>query len=188
MQTSNQKRSFSIIYMGMILMLSIFIFSCTKSNQLSSIENPVEEIATSEATHGASTYHAQQTWTMDQKEWIPCANNGNGEYVQFEGYVHFNYATTVNNNHFTLVTQINPNEVKGVGLTTGDKYVASGVSHEVYNGSFINGQSVATGSAKFKFTGAGPGNNFSVVFKGKVIVNANGEILHELPDIKITCN
>jgi hypothetical protein len=188
MQTRNQRKSFSIIGLSIVAMLSISIFSCTKSNQLSSIDNPAEEFATSEANNGASTYQSQQTWTMDQKEWIPCANNGNGEYVQFEGYVHFTYVTTVNNNHFTLVTQINPNEVSGVGLTTGDKYVASGGSQEVYSGSFINGQSIAKGSAKFKFTGSGPGNNFSVVFIGKVIVNANGEVLHELPDIKSTCN
>jgi len=189
MQIKNQQKPFGVASMTVVVLLSISILSCTKSSQLSSFEIPAEEIAANAASNeAASTYQGQQTWPMDQTEWIPCANNGNGEYVKFEGYVHFTSTMTVNNNHFTLVTHINPNEVSGTGLTTGSKYVASGGGQQIYSGSFINGQSIAIGYTRFMFTGAGPGNNLAIVFKAQVIVNASGDISNQSLEIKNTCN
>src|SRR5262245_22176638 len=125
MQITTQKRSFNIIALSLTFLLSLFIFSCTKSNQLASAEErSVRAEGDGESEQGATVYNSQQGWLLDETVWIPCANNGNGEYAQLNGYVHFNYHTVVNDNHFTLVTHTNPNEVSGIGLTTGDKYVA----------------------------------------------------------------
>src|SRR5262245_48248395 len=188
MKIKNQRRSFAITFLSILLSVSIVIFSCTKNDQLSSLENPTEEIAVGiEKETGANTYHSQQTWLLDETQWVPCANDGNGEYVKLYGYVHFTNANVVNNNHYSLVTHTNPNQVGGTGLTTGDKYVASGGGHQVYSGSFINGQSTAKGSTIFRFTGAGPGNNLTIEFIAHVMVNASGEVSNQLLEIKNSC-
>lgn len=178
----------NIILLSILALSSILIFSCTKNDRLISPENPAEEFATTiEDVPGASTYHSQETWLMDETRWVPCANNGNGEFVHVNGYVHYTYKTVVNDNHFTLVTHTNLNEVSGIGLTTGDKYVASGGGQALYSGSIINGQTVATGTTKFMFTGAGPGNNLTIVFKANFIVNANGDVKNESLEVSTTC-
>ena len=184
MQTKNQKKHFGIFSLGLTLVLSFIIFSCTKSDQLSTLQNaePASSLASENA---ARTYQTQQTYLFSETIWVPCANNSAGEYVQLDGYVLFTYETSINNNHFSLITHTNLNEVKGVGLTTGDKYAASGVNREVYGGSLINGQWIATGSSRSILTG--PGGSFSVVFKGQVVVNSSGEISTEQLDIKDVC-
>ena len=188
MKFKNQGMTSGIKPLSLLLLFSVLIFSCTKNDQSSSLENKTEEFVSGiENEKGANTYHSKQGWLMDETQWVPCANNGNGEYVKLYGYVHFTNANVVNNNHFTLVTHTNPNEVSGEGLTTGDKYVASGGGHQVYSGSFINGQSIATGSTTFRFTGSRPGNNLMIEFKAHVTVNTNGEVINELLEIKNTC-
>ena len=188
MKIKNQRVSFGITFLSILFSISIVIFSCTKNNQLSLSENPAGEFGVGiEKEAGADTYHSQQAWLMDETQWVPCANNGSGEYVKLYGYVHFTNANVVNHNHYTLVTHTNPNEISGTGLTTGDKYVASGGGHQVYSGSFINGQSIAKGSSTFRFTGAGPGNNLTIEFAAHVIVNANGEVSNQLLEIRNSC-
>lgn len=185
MQTNNQNR-FGIRMVSVGLLLNVLAFSCSKYEYVDPIGTPAPELATIASDKQANTYQGQQTWEYDDLVWIPCADDGAGEYVQFNGYVHFSSVTIVNNNHFTLVNHINPNDVSGTGLTTGRHYVATGGGEQTYSGSFINGQSVAGGSTKFLFVGAG--SNFSVTFKAHVIVNANGEVSNQLQDSKYSCN
>ena len=186
MQTKNQKK-FGVVHLGIALVLSIFIFSCSKTGQLD--VKPLEEIATTPGNNSAAnTYQSQQLWGLEETVWVPCANDGNGEYVQLNGYVHFNYQTAINNNHFTLVTHTNLNEVSGVGLTTGDHYVGIGGGLQNYIGSIINGQWTSGGSTNFKFVGAGPGNNLTITFNARIIVNANGEVSTQLQDANYSCD
>ena len=187
MQTKNQYK-FGIIQFSIALFLSILIFSCSKTGQLDQGIKPIEELATTSNDNAARTYQSQQTWLYDDIVWIPCANDGAGEYVKLDGYVHFTYIMSINNNRFTLITQTNPNEVLGTGLTTGIHYVGTGGGEEPYLGSMTDGQWSSGGTTKFLFVGAGPGNDLSVTFKAHVVVNANGEISSELQDAKYSCD
>ncbi len=188
MKIKNQRMSTGIISLGILVLISVLIYSCTKSDQLTSSESPAEEVATTiEGEPGAHTYNSQQTSLLEENQWVPCANNGIGEFVHLNGYVHFDNTTVVNDRHYTVVTNININDVSGIGLTTGDRYVASGGGQQLYSGSMTNGQSIASGTTKFKFTGSGPGNNLTVEFKAQVMVNANGEVSNQLLEIKNSC-
>jgi sorbitol-specific phosphotransferase system component IIA len=82
--------------------------------------------------------------------------------------IHFNYAG-----------------VSGIGLTTGNKYQASGGDHFVSNSgrpgnefTFVN---------NFLMTAPGRGNNLRVHELVHVTVNANGEITAETDNITVDC-
>ena len=168
--------SLHVFFAVLLLGSSVLMVSCTKSNltELSAPATASKSAINPEAA--AHTYQNQQTWAVDDVVFVPCANNGQGENVHVTGYVHITYHMTVNGNHFSLVSHTNFNEVSGTGMSTGDRYVPSGGGQLIYNGVFENGQSVATGSTRVRYTGAGPGNNLTVNYSGHVTVNANGQV------------
>ena len=170
-----------------IMILGLLLFSCSKNAREFSNTTIEENSATSEGDKPVSVYNSQQLWEVDRVMSVPCANNGEGEDVQLNGYVHFTDHYTVNGNHFTLVSQANYNEVSGVGLVTGGKYVANGGGRLVIRGVITNGQFSAYGTDRINLIGSGPDNNSVAIFKGRIIVNANGTVTHELVEIIMTC-
>lgn len=67
--------------------------------------------------------------------FIPCANQGNGEVVDFTGTLHGVISSTVNDNRIHLNDLFNPQGAKGVGETTGDVWEATGVTRQDLNAS-----------------------------------------------------
>lgn len=68
-------------------------------------------------------------------QFIPCANQGNGELVDFSGTLHEVISTTVNRNNIHLNQLFNPQGVKGIGETTGDVWQATGDTRQDINAS-----------------------------------------------------
>ena len=110
---------------------------------------------------------------------VPCANGGSGEDVDFEGPLHIVMNLTFDGKGGVhMKYHFQPQGLTGVGLTTGDKYQATGETQEVSNlqvgvtDTFVN---------NFKIIGPGPGNNFLVHEVFHVTVNANGTVtvLHD---------
>jgi hypothetical protein len=172
---------------AVFILVTIFIISCSKSNSLTNTSDALPGLAGETAGKSAEAKQSQQTWLIDETVFISCANNGAGEYVNLYGYMHLNYQFSGNDNHFTLVTTMNPNEVTGTGLSTGDKYVATGTAQQIITGSILNGQFHANGASRFRFVGQGTGNNSYLSFSGHVTVNANGEVINELLNISSSC-
>ncbi len=119
-------------------------------------------------------------------EFVPCANNGAGEDVVFEGDIHVLITSTVDSGgaaRFRVHSQ--PQGLAGVGQYTGDKYQASGVTQETE----VFGQSgaEATFVNNFHLIGQGPGNNFTVHQLTHVTVNASGEITASTDHFTTSC-
>jgi hypothetical protein len=68
-------------------------------------------------------------------QFIPCANQGNGETVDFSGTLHGVISSTVNRNNVHLNQLFNPQGVKGIGETTGDVWQATGDTRQDINAS-----------------------------------------------------
>lgn len=111
-----------------------------------------------------------------QSVFVPCANDGAGEDVTLEGPLHILVTLTINDNHVSGVEHFQPQNVKGVGQTTGDVYQATGVSREQFGGSFVNGVFEATAINNFRIIGPGRGNNLLVHAVTHITVNANGDV------------
>lgn len=110
----------------------------------------------------------------DLTTFVPCANGGAGEVVEAVGRIHRLMTSVVNPKGTVIVkTQSQPQGLSGVGLTTGDKYQATGVTQEtdVFVAPF---PFIAAFTNNFRFIGPGPNNNLLIHEEFHITVNANG--------------
>ena len=119
--------------------------------------------------------------------FIPCAVGGTGEDVLLSGPLHVLVHQTVNDNRFTAKFHNQPQGISGEGLTTGDKYQATGVTQETVGGSFVNGQFSDTFVNNFRIIGQGPGNNFLVHQTFHFTINANGVQTAFVDNFSVDC-
>lgn len=124
---------------------------------------------------------------LDQTFWIPCANGGAGEYVNFTGSFHIvSFLKTDANGteHYQLHTQ--PQNASGIGLTTGDEFRGTGLGKTSANVKIgITGNSTYIQSFKLIGKGQTPSLKIQEVFH--ITVNANGELTADVDMVKVTC-
>jgi len=120
-------------------------------------------------------------------DFVPCANGGDGEFVHASGYLHLLTSTTVDGNGgFQSKVQIQAQGISGVGLVTGAKYQAMGVTQETFNappGGTINDTFVNN----FRLIGQGRGNNLLVHQVVHITRNANGDVTADVFGSSIDC-
>jgi hypothetical protein len=107
--------------------------------------------------------------------FIPCANGGAGEVISGDLQLHVLVTSTVNGNNVSGKEHFQPQGGSLIGQTTGDKYQATGVTQDSFQGSLQNGQSTFTFVNNFRMIGPGPGNNFLEHETFHITVNANGD-------------
>jgi hypothetical protein len=118
---------------------------------------------------------------------VPCANNGAGEIVHLTGFLHTVLSYTFNNNNYQSSYHFQPMGVSGEGLTTGDKYQATGVTRADEEASFAGFPFNTTYVNNFRIIGQGPGNNYLVHENVHITVNANGETTVTVDNFKVDC-
>jgi hypothetical protein len=117
--------------------------------------------------------------------FIPCAAGGAGELVVFTGELHMLIAFTANSaGGFHLKEHFQPQGLTGIGLTTGLKYQATGVTQEEIN---VNAAQVTTFVNNFKLIGQGPGNNFLVHENTHITINADGTVTASFDNLSVDC-
>jgi len=137
------------------------------------------------ALAGASTFVDNFSIPIDLFVFVPCAAGGAGELVQLQGPLHILFRTTIDNRGgFHSTFHFQPQGISGTGLTTGDKYQATGETQGTDNGqvgfesTFVN---------NFKIIGQGPGNNFLVHENFHYTVNANGTVTAFVDNFSVEC-
>jgi hypothetical protein len=168
-----------------IAAISILNFiSCTKE-VINSSGQGQQKIAPVQS-NTASTFLSNDKIPLNLLVFIPCANEGAGEYVQLSGYIHVLTSMTMNGNNLSGKVHYQPQGIKGVGNITGDKYEGTGVTNDDFKGSFVKGYET-TSINNFRIIGQGNGNNFLVHTIFHITVNANGEISVLLVKTKGEC-
>jgi hypothetical protein len=114
---------------------------------------------------------------------IPCA----GESVVLQGQLHVLTHYTVTGNQVVSKTHFQPQGITGTGTVSGDRYHSTGVSQEIFKGSFSNGQYTTTMIDNFRIIGQGPGNNFLVHATFHLTLNANGATTATLDRFSVEC-
>ena len=141
---------------------------------------------------GAGSAQAKATVFTDNVQipinlfvFVPCAAGGAGEDVDLSGTLHVLFRTTFDSRGgFHSKFHFQPQGVSGTGLTTGDKYQATGVTQGTDNGkvgfesTFVN---------NFRIIGQGPGNNFLVHGNFHFTINANGEVTAFVDNFRVEC-
>jgi hypothetical protein len=124
---------------------------------------------------------------IDITTFVPCANGGAGEFVRAVGRLHQVFTTVINSNGTVTVRSHNqPQGLTGIGLTTGDKYQATGVTQttDQVGAPF---PAVSTFINNFRFIGRGPNNNLLIHEEGHLTINANGVLTVFVDHISEEC-
>lgn len=118
--------------------------------------------------------------------FVPCANDGDGEWVQFTGLRHVKANFTLNGKVYHSRFHTQPMGVSGVGEDTGDTYRLTGGHREIYSDSFgpPYRQTIVT---NYRVIGPGPGNNSVLHETWHITVNANGDYTAEVGNVKVDC-
>ena len=120
--------------------------------------------------------------------FVPCANDGAGEFVQISGTIHAQSHSIMNGNRGISKSHAQTQGTTGVGLTTGDLY------HEVRMFQFSQNSPVVDGASSFgvvafiRLIGQGPDNNIQVRQLIHFQTNANGEISVSIENFSTDCN
>ena len=139
------------------------------------------------APAAASVFTDNIVIPTDLLVFVSCADGGAGEEVLLSGNLHIVTHLAVNGNRFVFKDHFQPQGISGVGLTTGDKYQATGVTQDRFSGSFVNGQFSETFVNNFRIIGEGPGNNFLVHETFHVTITANGLVTVEVDRFTTSC-
>ena len=124
---------------------------------------------------------------IDLVVFVPCANGGVGELVELNGPLHILLTFTINGNNISGKTHFQPEGISGVGLDTGDRYHATGVTQDHFKGSFNNGQFNQIFVNNFRIIGQDPGNNFLVHENFHLTITANGAVTAVHDNFSIDC-
>ena len=165
----------------------VFVSAYTLSLTACSKETDVAPANTGIQPNTASNQTSSGRFNISFMVSVPCANNGIGEDVFFEGTLHETFHVTVNNNKFLLKIIANPQEITGTGQITGNKYQATGETEQAINRSFINGQFTTPYINNFKINGPEKDNSFLIRENAHITVNANGTATASIDNFSEDC-
>jgi hypothetical protein len=134
----------------------------------------------------ASTQTRSMRIPLVFSEFIPCANQGNGEVVDFSGTLHVVISSTVNGNNIHLNMLFNPQGAKGVGETTGDVWQATGETREDLTASVSSFPFTNTFVNNFKLINGRDGS-LLVHENSHVTVSADGTTIALHDNFTFTC-
>ncbi len=137
-------------------------------------------------TNSAITINSNVSIPIELFVFVSCANGGAGEVIDVSGPLHVLQRLTISSSGNASETlHFQPQGISGFGLTTGDKYQATGITTESdqFNGlpfssTFVN---------NFYMIGQGPGNNFKIHETFHFTVNANGVLTAFVDNFFVTC-
>ncbi len=118
---------------------------------------------------------------------IPCALGGQGEDVYLSGDLHvvLHFTLDASGSGYHVDEHYQPQGITGVGMTSGVKYQATGVTRSSenfralpYSYTFVN---------NFRLIGAGPGNNYLLHETFHLTINANGELTAVADNYGVDC-
>lgn len=125
---------------------------------------------------------------LQMSVWVGCANGGAGESVALSGSLRVRSFTMVDGKGGLHVrTQVQPDGVTGVGLTTGTRYRGTGGTTELSHEAVDGAPATYTLVNNFRIIGQGPRNNLLVHTTMHQTVNANGEVTSSVNATSAEC-
>ena len=133
----------------------------------------------------ASTFTVSANFDVELTVFVPCANDGVGEFVALTGSLHdVLHGTEDGAGGFHVRALENPQGVSGTGLSTGDKYRGTGVTQS----NFTAKASVPeTFVDNFRIIGQGSGVNLLLHENFHVTVNPDGQLTASHDNFSVTC-
>jgi hypothetical protein len=133
----------------------------------------------------ADTFTISQSFPIDLYVYVPCAAGGAGETIYVSGSLHDLLSVTLDaSGGYRVKVLDNPQGMSGSGLTTGDKYRATGMTTSMSSGKV---GATSTYVNRFIMIGQNTGNNLLVRETSHYTVNANGELTASFDNLSVDC-
>ena len=143
---------------------------------------------TTEAMARAVAFTIVDTSPYSAATFVPCANDGAGEFVLLSGTLHSLYhLTLLPSGSILLKVKDSPQKMSGVGLTTGDIYQGNGVTQDLMFTAAGGFPYATTYVNNFLIIGQGPGNNYMVQILAHLTLNADGTTTVDLDKPSVEC-
>jgi hypothetical protein len=127
-----------------------------------------------------------EVFTVPPETFVPCANNGQGEFIILEGTLNAVFHVTITDTgRIVFVEKFNPQGVTGTGVETGDVYRGTGNTITVTG----SGQGVpftTTTVNSFKIIGPS-GNSLRIQETIHLTILESGEVTADVSQTKVTC-
>lgn len=145
----------------------------------------IVSLSVAQAQAKASTFTTNYRVDINLRLFVPCAAAGAGEFVQVSGPLHIVFVTTLDGaGGFQSKYEIQPKEVSGTGLSTGNTYQAKDGSVGTINGTVGSISSVVT---NFRMVNQASGSSFLVRENVHVSANAKGGLTVSVDNFSVTC-
>ena len=136
----------------------------------------------------AQTYQSNEKIPYNGRFWVPCANDGNGEWVRLTGDLHALLLVTFDENGGRHVaSHFQSMGITGYGEVTRDKYQAAGVTRHDQNFQPAAYPLEYTYVNNFWIVGPGQGNNVLVHETYHITLNGSGEVTAETDNFWAEC-
>ena len=175
----------SMIISSLSVLGIALLFSCSKS--VADVPKlPVEEATAANGASNSSSGNTIHAVPFENTLFVPCANGGAGEDVALTGFTNFIYQLSWTDHGFTLVYHDNVHHVTGIGVSSGESFVASGGTNGIVMGSWVNNQWIGTTVRKMRIIGQH--TNFSITYKYHITVTPNGNVTVNSSEQTAGCN
>jgi hypothetical protein len=160
--------------MGLLSVLTVaLLFSCTK-NVADVPDQAAEEASAVDANPHGKNDNIIHAVPFETTVFVPCANGGDGEDVALTGFTNFIYGLVYTDRGFSMQYHDNVHQVKGVGLSSGESFVASGGTNGTVNGVWYSSQWVGNTNTRMRIVGQN--TKFAVIYKHHITVKEDGSV------------
>jgi len=181
---SVKKMKTPVVFFPAILLM-LLLFSCKKSINELPVQDKVDASLANQSS-GAEVSSTEETVPYNRTLFVPCGNSGAGEEVTLTGSLKTFEEIVYNNHGFTLNYHVIAQGITGVGLSTGEKFQASGGNKGAITGEFgEEGRYSRVFIQQLRIIGQN--TVFKVTYKTKITVTPDGKITTSIEDESIDC-
>ena len=167
------------------ILLMLVLFSCKKSMTELPIQDKAEASLSNQSSR-ATVSSTEEIVPYDQTLFVPCGNGGAGEEVALTGSLKIFENIVYNNHGFTLNYHVIAQGITGVGLSTGEKFQASGGNKGTITGEFgEEGRYSRVFIQQLRIIGQN--SVFKVTYKTKITITPDGNVTTSIEDETIDC-
>jgi len=163
----------SMILGCLAVLATALLFSCTK-NVADLPDQAAEEATAVDANPHGKNDNIIHAVPFETTVFVPCANGGAGENVRLTGFTNFIYGLVSTDRGFTMLYHDNAHQVTGVGLSSGESFVASGGTNGTVQGVWYSTQWVGNTTSQMRIVGQN--TMFTVIYKHHITVSQDGSV------------
>lgn len=174
------------VFLFSAILSMLLLLSCKKNmNDLPGQENVAARLTSQSSS--ANVSRSEEVVPYDQTLFVPCGNGGAGQEVALTGSLKIVEETVYNSHGFTLNYHVITQGITGVGLSTGEKFQASGGNKGTISGEFgEEGQYSRVFIQQLRIVGQH--SVFKVSYKTKITITPDGKITTSIEDETVDCN